>query len=116
MPSWKIVLVCIISLYLTLASAISLTVQYLAMTPPASPSQQGDAGQGIPLITRPQCSLAMQDSDAAALRPAEQANTSLTYDSWDFSGPDDVPSYGTMRPCEASKADGSHVSYVISLT
>ena len=116
MPSWKIVLACIISLYLALASAISLTVRYLAMTPTASTSQQGDAGRGIPLITRPQCSAVMQEKDASALGAAEQVNTSLTYDSWDFSSPDDVPSYGTMRPCEASKADGSHVSYVTSVT
>jgi len=116
MLSWKIILACIISLYLALASAISLTVQYLAITPPASTSQQGDAGRGIPLITRPQCSTFMQEKDAGALGAAEQVNTSPAHDSWDFSSPDDVPSYETMRPCEASKADRSHVSYVTSLT
>jgi hypothetical protein len=115
MLSWKIVLACIISLYLALASAISLTVQYLAITPLASTSQRGDAGLGIPLITRPQCSV-VQDKDATALRPAEQAITSLPQDSWDFSSPDDVPSYETVRPCEASKAHGSHVSDVVGAT
>jgi len=55
MNSWKSILALIVFAYLTIASAISLTVNYLAMNPQPIVGRQGSGGVGKLASVEPEC-------------------------------------------------------------
>ena len=79
MLSWKSALALIVIAYLTIASAISLTVHYLAMNPQLPIGRQGNAGMKMVSSVEPECPQKL---------------------SLDVSWPDEIWSYTPMQSCE----------------
>ena len=79
MNSWKSVLACIVFAYLVIASAISLAVQHFAGVPQVPMNRQVSFYAEKISVTAPWC---------------------FHENSWDFSGPDDNPSYVPMQSCD----------------
>jgi hypothetical protein len=79
MNSWKSIFALIVFVYLAIASAISLTVDYLAMNPQPIVGRQGSAGMGMASSVEPECPQKL---------------------SIDASWPDEIRSYAPMQSCE----------------
>ena len=103
MRSWKSALACILFVYLTVASAISLITLYFASASPTLMGQQENSYPQNTPATTPECETARQPGDATALPalpPADAPSIGPGKNSWDFSGPDEIPGLGPPRPCD----------------
>ncbi len=102
MWSWKSVLTCILFAYLVLASAISLLMDYVASAALTTPDRQASSSYSreIP-ATEPSCKMTLLGGDAGASPPLTSGRSvGLNGNSWDFSGPDDIPGAGPARLCD----------------
>ena len=103
MRSWKLVLACILFAYLFLASAISLAVQYFASVPQIPTDRQESSYAEKILVTVPGCMMVQKKGDAIGWASTSLTNGRFIFfneNSWDFGGPDDIPSYVPMQPCD----------------
>ena len=101
MDAWKLVLAGILIIYLVIASAVSLTVRYLAEAPQPRLGQRENGRSEIILSVRSECLI--PQISVTGLGMAASMNDFAADDiaRWsDFSAPDENASYVLMRPCE----------------
>lgn len=98
MRSWNLAILCVVVAYFAVSSAISSAVRHFISIPPEFAGEQRYApgkNAGLPPCMRKSGNVAW-----SATPPTNGLSDGFGENSWDFSGPDDVPNHAPMPPCE----------------